>query len=258
MSIGMRNAMLAGCGSQPSGGYWGLCFTAEEPGVVVNMTKTGSPPAVTLETSPDGVTWTSFDADGGTTPITLVKFGDRVYFRAGSGGNSRLGDSSGHGYGYPYTISGRCSASGNILSLLSADNPDLVLGTSNTYAFENLFDGCTTLISAPQLPSVTLPNGCYARMFRGCSSLRVAPRINATTVNLYALREMFYNCSSLSELEVAFRSSSSWGTLRALNWLSGVSSTGTFYCPIALGTNDTITRGASACPVGWTVINTDA
>lgn len=30
------------------------------------------------------------------------------------------------------------------------------------------------------------------------------------------------------------------------------------YCPTALGTNATITRGVSACPEGWTVINTDA
>ena len=30
------------------------------------------------------------------------------------------------------------------------------------------------------------------------------------------------------------------------------------YCPTALGTNETITRGVTYCPEGWTVINTDA
>ena len=29
------------------------------------------------------------------------------------------------------------------------------------------------------------------------------------------------------------------------------------YCPTALGTNATITRGTNACPEGWTVVNTD-
>ena len=41
-------------------------------------------------------------------------------------------------------------------------------------------------------------------------------------------------------------------------WMNGVAATGTFYCPKELGTDDTITRGVSSCPVGWTVINTDA
>ena len=38
-------------------------------------------------------------------------------------------------------------------------------------------------------------------------------------------------------------------------WLSNVSASGTFYCPAELGTNETITRGTSNCPEGWTVIN---
>lgn len=38
-------------------------------------------------------------------------------------------------------------------------------------------------------------------------------------------------------------------------WLGLVSSTGTFYCPEELGTEETITRGDSNCPTGWTVVN---
>ena len=38
-------------------------------------------------------------------------------------------------------------------------------------------------------------------------------------------------------------------------WLESV--TGTFYCPQALGTNETITRDNNHCPSGMTVVNTD-
>ena len=37
-----RNAMMAG-DSKPTPAYWGLCFTAEEPGVVVNMVRNSTP-----------------------------------------------------------------------------------------------------------------------------------------------------------------------------------------------------------------------
>ena len=41
-------------------------------------------------------------------------------------------------------------------------------------------------------------------------------------------------------------------------WVYGIASGGTFKCPTALGTNETITRDVSNCPAGWTVVNTDA
>jgi hypothetical protein len=85
--------------------YWGLCFTAEEPNVVVNMSKVGTPPAVTIETSRDGVNWIPFDADGGTTPIELEEVGEVVYFKAGSGGNTRFASSQSTNY-RSFTFSG--------------------------------------------------------------------------------------------------------------------------------------------------------
>ena len=46
--------------------------------------------------------------------------------------------------------------------------------------------------------------------------------------------------------------------IASINMVYGAAATGTFYCPVALGTNETIERGTSRCPTGWTVINTDA
>ena len=175
--------------------YWGLCFTAEEPNVVVNMSKTGSPPAVTLETSLDGVTWTDFDADGGTTPVTLAAVGDKVYFRAGSGGNAKMSSNIDQ-YRY-FTLSATCSASGVISSLLSQDTPVFNLSTDNSYAFFRLFDGCTSLTTAPSLPATTLADSCYFQMFYGCTSLTTAPSLPATTLADSCYRQMFYGCTSL-------------------------------------------------------------
>ena len=50
---------------------------------------------------------------------------------------------------------------------------------------------------------------------------------------------------------------SSWPAGGFLDWVNGVSSNGTFICPEALGTDETIQRGVNYCPAGWTVVNTD-
>lgn len=72
-----------------------------------------------------------------------------------------------------------------------------------------------------------------------------------------AFNSAFLDCSSLSSIQVGWSSwggsGSSAGTYN--NWVGGVSSTGTFYCPSALGDNSTIERGAVRCPAGWTVVN---
>ena len=62
---------------------------------------------------------------------------------------------------------------------------------------------------------------------------------------------MFYGCSKLSSIEVEF---SSWPG-NTNSWVNNVASNGTFKCPTALGTNETITRGSSYCPTNWTVVN---
>ena len=309
--------------------YWGLCFTAEEPNVVVNMSKTGSPPVVILETSRDGVTWIPFDADGGTTPITLEKAGDYVYFKAGEGGNERISAST-SSYRTFTIANGRCSANGNIMSLLNGEDventtisgeycfsflfnacrfltsapqlPALQLSSSCYLrmftdcsrltippqlpaksvpynAYRTMFYRCTSLISAPELPATTLGSFCYVEMFSGCSNLTtgpdvlpatslqnycymemfklctkltIAPKLPATRLVTACYNGMFYGCSSLTNIEVRF---SNWNNPNT--WVQSVAPTGTFYCPTALGTNDTIERGASRCPTGWTVVNID-
>ena len=203
--------------------YWGLCFTAEEPNVVVNMTKSGSPPAVTLEYSTDGREWQIFDANNGTTPVTLKKTGSLVYFRAGSGGNRTISGGTQYWSYRRFSISGRCAASGNIMSIFNAedetnttlsdpyavaylfyDNPSLTAApdlpatniTGNCYS--NMFARCSSLTSAPELPATTLAGNCYSNMFAGCSSLTSAPELPATTLANSCYYCMFTGCSALT------------------------------------------------------------
>ena len=282
MRIARRNAALVGGGGpgpEPPPAYWGLGFTAEEPGVIVNMTKTGSPSGVTLETSRDGVTWTAFDANGGTTPITLANVGDRVYFRAGSSGNTGMSDSA-SAY-RNFSFNGSVSASGNIMSLLTQNESDWQTVQMVDYCYFYIFRNCTSLTSAPELPATTLALYCYSGMFRDCTSLTTAPALPATILAPYCYRMMFLDCTSLTTApalpattledrcyNLMFRGCTSlnsvtvaftgWNPSAATtNWLQSVASNGTFTCPSALGTGSTITRGISNCPSGWTVVNID-
>ena len=291
----------------PGPAYWGLCFTAEASNVVVNVTKSGTPPAVTLETSIDGLNWTSFDADNGTTPVTLANAGDKVYFRAGSGGNSAI--ASALSDFRTFTLSNRASISGDLTSILNQDTPGtalqsnlamcklfdscimltgasgLILSSENLYqsCYNKMFSGCTSLTTAPALPATTLARSCYYSMFSGCTSLTTAPALPATNIAGSAYRAMFSGCTSLTEVSMEATAISSNSTFRQMfegcsnlsriethitdwqssyslgytNWVDGVSATGTFYCPAALGTNETIERGVNRCPEGWTVINID-
>lgn len=119
-----------------------------------------------------------------------------------------------------------------------------------------MFQGCYSLAQAPALPATTLANGCYSSMFSNCSSLTQAPALPATTLVNYCYNTMFRNCISLSSISADF---TAWTPSNATtNWVTNISSSGTFYCPTALGTNDTITRGNNNCPTNWNVVNTDA
>ena len=265
MSIAARNAILAEGGGQPSGGYWGLCFTAEEPNCVVNMARKGAltninKAPVTLEYSTDDCeTWTAFDATGEkTTPISLANIGDHVFFRAGEGGNDRFAYNI-SAYRY-FTFTGNVAASGNIMSLLDASNQsNHSLSGHSEFALACLFRNCTSLTAAPSLPATTLANSCYNQMFSGCTSLTTAPALPATTLEDSCYNRMFSGCELLNEITAGIITwTPSSGSAATTDWLNGVAATGTFRCPTALGTNATITRGVSACPEGWTVINTDA
>ena len=63
--------------------------------------------------------------------------------------------------------------------------------------FRNMFQGCTALERAPELPATTLAPNCYESMFSGCTSLTLAPDLPATSLALGRYGGMFFGCSSL-------------------------------------------------------------
>ena len=160
-------------------------------------------------------------------------------------------------------------------SLVNA--PVLPVTTLANNCYENMFYGCTSLTEAPALPSTTLASSCYNGMFKGCTSLTKAPTLPATTLAIYCYRYMFDGCTSLTKAPVLpattlaqkcyfgmFSGCSSLNEVRCeisssysssdisssytKSWLSGVSSTGTFYT----NADANWPSGESGIPTGWT------
>ena len=129
-----------------------LCFTAEEAGSTVKLTKVSSAPAINLQTSTNGSSWTPYTVND---VITLTNVDDKVYFKA-VGSNNKISDSP---FGYnKFVITGKIAASGNVNSLLEEDEETArtmsLAGKSICYGY--MFRDCTSLTQAPELPATTL------------------------------------------------------------------------------------------------------
>ena len=191
MLIGMRNAILAGGAAPgPTPAYLGLCFTAEAANSSVQLKAVGSPPAVTLVKSFDGINWEAYAVG---EVIDLPSTGDLVYLAAGEGGNETFGSSS--TVYHKFVINGLVAASGDITSLRRFD---LEQTTLVPYCYAYMFFGCTGLTSAPELPATALADYCYSSMFRSCTGLTSAPELPATTLADNCYYSMFYGCTGLT------------------------------------------------------------
>ena len=144
-----------------------------------------------LEYSVNGGEWKNVVADTG------VDFG-------GDKGNLRLRGTNTNGTASadePYSIikfteTVNVACTGDIRTLLDWKNYSTV-ETQNA-RFCNLFQGCSVLTSAPELPATTLADNCYSAMFEGCSVLTSAPKLPATTLALGCYSSMFSDCTSLT------------------------------------------------------------
>ena len=76
--------------------------------------------------------------------------------------------------------------------------PELPATTLADYCYYGMFYGCTSLTSAPELKATKLAESCYNSMFYGCTSLTSAPKLPATTLEKYCYYEMFYGCTNLT------------------------------------------------------------
>lgn len=220
----------------------GLLFTAESANSTISLDAVGTPPSLDLEYSTDGGTTFSPYIVG--TTVTLANVGDTVMFKAGDNGNTSLAtDASNY---HKFTMTGSISIEDDISWLL---NKNAVPATTQLpdYAFYGLFNGCSALQNAPELPWITLGEGCYGEMFKGCNSLTDAPALPATTLATGCYNELFYGCSALNSIYLGYVGN--FSTAYFNDWVYGVSASGT----ITYDGTDT-TTGTSAIPVGWTVV----
>lgn len=157
-----------------------------------------------------------------------------------------------------------------------ASNLILPATTLSNNCYGDMFNGCTSLTTAPELPATKLENSCYRDMFNGCSSLTTAQALPATTLNINCYYGMFFGCSSLttaptlpattlaegcyaymlancSKLKNITMLATDISAPRCLNvWVNGVASTGTFTKAASM---TTLPEGANGIPSGWTVVN---
>jgi hypothetical protein len=130
--------------------------------------------------------WIPFEDDY-MSPI--MNIGDKLYVK----GELEQGYSCGQFYTeQSFNVSGNCN------SLIFGDNAHLhddLTGYDGCYAY--MFEGCSSLVTAPELPATTLAESCYYGMFQNCSSLVTAPELPATTLAESCYYSMFYGCSSL-------------------------------------------------------------
>ena len=241
----------------------------------ITWTFTGSAPIQNvIYWSKNGTSWTSAIASTSDTPVSLATLnkGEKMYLK---GENTKYASSTSK-YSH-FNSDAKFNISGNIMSLIYGDNfighttlPSAysfvsIFSNSKVYdaynlilpattltnsCYRSMFNGCTSLVTAPVLPATTLASSCYSSMFNGCTSLATAPELPATTLVTYCYAYMFQNCTSLNYIKclatnISASNSHDW-------WLHNVASTGTF---VKTSTMTSWSSGASGIPSSWTVVN---
>lgn len=174
--------------------------------------------------------------------------------------------------------------------LISAENLKVVSTTLYKSSFNGTFRSCTNLQKAPDLSiPTTLGQETYSSMFEGCTSLSQPPTVlSATTAELSSYKRMFcMNRNSSvtsqmtkspimigsfgSETSVAkdfevfkgngsltevkcFWTNDSGSFSNLANWMSYVSSSGTFY---KRSTQTFTLNSGNGIPSGWNIVNDD-
>jgi len=179
-----------------------LTFTAEEDSSTFGIAYNYLTPDVQYSLD-GGETWTEL-AVGDT--ILLAKKGDKAHIRGyNEGGLGSNGKDNVH-----FIMTGAIAASGSVMSLI--DGIGLSLKIPKESCFWYLFENCTSLTQAPEVPATTLSEWCYYGMFSGCSSLTQAPELPATTLADWCYRAMFSGCTSLTQApELPATTLADWG-----------------------------------------------
>ena len=168
-----------------------VTFKAEEA-QTFKMTTTGSYEIKGLEYSVNNGEWKTVVAN------TEVPFG-------GANGDLRLRGTNHNGTAkdesYYSTIKFtdeivNVACTGDIRTLLDWKNYNIV--KTDNARFCSLFETCSVLTSAPELPATKLANCCYYYMFYKCTNLTSAPVLPATILAQECYSNMFTECTNLT------------------------------------------------------------
>lgn len=224
-----------------------LTIVSLEDNNVIKWVRNGNLLRIISISTDNGKTWSEkISSESGTTLATL-NTGDKLLIK----GNNKSYAISHNDYSCFASV-GNFDIEGNIMSLVYGDNfiEQTTLDSSGSN-FERLFNNCTKLISAENLilPTTTLTNNCYAYMFNGCTSLTTAPELPAITLveNCYAF--MFDGCENLNYIKALFTTDPNT-FLYTQDWVNGVAATGTF---VKNSTANWDFEGNSGIPINWTV-----
>lgn len=265
--VEVDNIVLWKCEAENDAKY--LTFTALEDGTFSFYNKlTEHLISYSLD---NGSTWTELQPSANTPTVTS---GNKILWKG------ELESWLGGGIG-SFASSGRFNVEGNVMSLLyandyknktdlsvfgrsifsdlfseckivSAENLSLPATTLAQECYGMMFNGCTSLISAPQLPATELANYCYAAMFLDCTSLQKAPQLLATTLANYSYNSMFKGCTSLNEVTCLATDISAVNCVD--DWLYNVSPSGTFTKAASM---QSWQSGFDGIPTNWTVVDAE-
>lgn len=186
--------------------------------------------------SKNGGEWTNID---NANLSISVNQGDQLQFK---------GTTSGFGSSNSLATNFQFNVCGNIMSWIYGDN--FVNKTTLPNSFFQMLNGNSGLISAENLilPATTLCNQAYGRMFENCTNLIKAPELPAETLTFGCYLYLFKGCTKLSYIKcLATNISESMCTEQ---WTSGVANSGTF---IKNPSMSSWTTGVDGIPSGWTI-----
>ena len=267
-----------------------VCFEADGEQTVA-ITKVDSAPAITMQYSYDGKTWDAWDLTplpfGGSTKVYVRGFGNVNFATYNTRNTFTFGTNA---YVYVSGIAESLLDGGNEVAeysksftfgslfynqtaLREADRLRFEAISNSEQCYASMFEGCSNLLSAPELPATILGHSPYRYMFKNCSSLVKAPSILPATTLLsgWAYANMFYGCTSLIDAPelpaetlvdncywYMFYGCTSLKTIRCrakvtaksatYQWLYGVKTAGTFYGHSEYGWSS----GVHGIPTTWT------
>ena len=173
-----------------------ITFKAEEA-QTFTMTATGTDVIKGLEYSLNGGDWKTVEAGG--EGVTFGGANGDLRLR-GTNPNGTANDPDNYSTITFTNPNVNVACTGNILTLLDWRIYNIV--ETNNARFCCLFENCSVLTSAPELPATTLADNCYGYMFLGCKNLTSAPELPATTLTDNCYQGMFWNCTNLTSAPV--------------------------------------------------------